>query len=84
MRAWALPSYVASEVSTLDTVLRTGAKAPEGPMDVICGPEVTGIASHESCGHPYEADRILGREAAQAGESFVSPSMLGTRIGSEL
>lgn len=84
MRAWDLPSYVASEVSTLDTVLRTGAKAPEGPMDVICGPEVTGIASHESCGHPYEADRILGREAAQAGESFVSPSMLGTRIGSEL
>jgi len=37
---------------------------------------------HESAGHSYEADRILGREAAQAGESFITREMLGTRIGS--
>jgi TldD protein len=36
---------------------------------------------HESCGHPSEADRILGREAAQAGKSFIKPNMIGERIG---
>jgi TldD protein len=48
------------------------------------GPEVVGIAAHESCGHPFEADRILGREAAQAGESFVKPDMIGETVGTEL
>jgi len=38
---------------------------------------------HESCGHPCEADRILGREAAQAGLSFIKPSMKGLDIGSQ-
>jgi TldD protein len=47
------------------------------------GPEVVGIICHESCGHPQEADRILGREAAQAGESYLEPDMIGTKIGSE-
>ena len=33
-------------------------------------------------GHPLEADRVLGREAAQAGESYVKPEMVGkARIG---
>jgi len=50
---------------------------------MILGSEVTGIICHESCGHPQEADRILGREAAQAGESYIKPGMLGQRIGSE-
>ena len=53
-------------------------------MDVVTGPEVTGIAVHESCGHPYEADRIFGREGAQAGESFVKKSDIGKRIGSNI
>jgi TldD protein len=52
-------------------------------MDVVCAPEVVGIMVHESAGHPYEADRILGREAAQAGESFISASMRGSRIGTD-
>jgi len=81
---WDLPNYVAGEVSTLKEILSKGKAPPTGNMDILCGPEVTGIASHESCGHPYEADRILGREAAQAGESFVSIDMLGDRIGSEM
>jgi len=84
IREWDLPSYVSGETTTLKNVLGKGQKPPKGSMDILCGPEVTGIASHESCGHPYEADRILGREAAQAGESFVSLDMLGTRIGSEI
>jgi TldD protein len=47
------------------------------------GSEVVALIVHESCGHPSEADRILGREAAQAGKSFIKPSMLGQRIGNE-
>jgi len=56
-----------------------------GKMDLVCGYEVTGIAAHESCVHPMEADRILGREMSQAGKSFISLGghfWLGTRIGS--
>jgi TldD protein len=62
--------------------MKEGKKSPKGKLDIVIGPEVAGIAAHESCGHPYEADRISGREAAQAGESFVKAKMLGTRIGS--
>ncbi|MCP4764164.1 MAG: TldD/PmbA family protein [archaeon] len=40
------------------------------PIDVVVGSEVIGIMCHENVGHPSEGDRILGREGAQAGESF--------------
>ncbi len=40
------------------------------PLDVIVGPEVSGIMAHENVGHPSESDRIMGREKAQAGGSF--------------
>ena len=53
-------------------------------MDLVVGPQVSGIAAHESCGHPTEADRVLGREASQAGKSFISPDGLGMKVGSEL
>ncbi|MBU6998694.1 MAG: TldD/PmbA family protein [Theionarchaea archaeon] len=72
------------EVRVLYRILKEGVKAPSDSVSVIVGPEVAGITAHESCGHPLEADRILGREAAQAGESFVNPTMVGTTIGSEL
>ena len=39
-------------------------------IDVIISGEISGIISHENIGHPSEADRIYGREGAQAGESF--------------
>ncbi|RLI71367.1 TldD/PmbA family protein [Candidatus Heimdallarchaeota archaeon] len=45
-------------------------EASLGVTDVIVSGEVAGIIAHENCGHPSEADRILGREGAQAGESF--------------
>lgn len=84
---WADPVRLAGEVGHEIAVtyenMKEGVKAPSEKIDLILGPEVVGIAAHESCGHPYEADRISGREAAQAGESFISQKMLGTRIGSE-
>ncbi len=45
--------------------------------DVVLGPEVVGIVCHESSGHPSEADRMLGRESAQAGETFLDRRSLG-------
>ncbi len=71
------------DVSALKNLIEKGVKTPEGKVDVVISPEVAGIAVHESVGHPYESDRIFGREAAQAGESFVKPDMLGERIGSD-
>ena len=64
--------------------INNAQKLVQGKYDVILSPELVGIASHESCGHPYEADRILGREAAQAGKSFVNEKMLGSKIGSDV
>ncbi len=51
--------------------------------NVVVAPEIIGIAVHESVGHPDEADRVFGREAAQAGTSYLKPESLGVRIGSE-
>ena len=55
---------------------------PKGVMDVILHPEIVGLSLHESIGHPSEADRVLGREAAQAGLSYRID--LKGRIGSEV
>ncbi len=56
----------------------------KGKVDFIAGPEVVGIICHENCGHPSEGDRIMGREGAQAGESFWRDLKLGeSRVGSE-
>ncbi|MBT7062643.1 TldD/PmbA family protein [Candidatus Woesearchaeota archaeon] len=72
------------KAKSLQLNLKRGVLAPKEKVDVIVSPTVAGIIAHESCGHPYEADRIFGREAAQAGESFVTPSMIGTRIGTDV
>jgi len=80
---WAAGAALAEEVRVLKELIDKGKPVKSGEYDLICGPEVAGIAAHESCGHPMEADRILGREMSQAGKSFVSPKMLGDRIGSK-
>jgi TldD protein len=63
--------------------IKASAKPPtDETLDIVLGPIVAGLTSHESCGHPGEADRILGREGAQAGESFLKDDKLGMQIGS--
>jgi len=79
----AIREQMEGEAKFMGLLLRKGRRPPEGLVDVVTGPEVTGIISHESIGHPFEADRVLGREAAQAGESYLTPGDVGTRIGSE-
>lgn len=74
-----IPSYLIEMLPGI----KASAKPPKDEkLDIILGPNVAGLTSHESCGHPGEADRILGREGAQAGESFLKPDKLGIQIGS--
>ncbi len=80
---WNLLEVLPDEVVMLKNQIEKGKRVGPGKYDLVCGPEVVGIASHESCGHPMEADRILGREMSQAGRSFVSPDMVGQKVGSE-
>jgi TldD protein len=81
---WDLPKLLSEEARTLSKILVEACSPPEGEMDVVLGPEVVGIVCHESCGHPAEADRILGREAAQAGETYLNMDSLGMRVGSSV
>jgi TldD protein len=83
---WNAADKVIHDAKVLKDVITKGKALTPGTMDLICGSEVTGIAAHESCGHPMEADRILGREMSQAGRSFIykdGPYWLGTKIGSK-
>ena len=82
-KKWNINEVLKNEVKNLDLTAKKGKKISGGRMDVVAGPEISGIAVHEACGHPYEADRILGREGAQAGESFVNCDSIGNKIGSE-
>jgi TldD protein len=75
--------YVQNEAENLALVVKNEQKPPRETMDVVLGPQVVGIIAHESAGHPGEADRILGREAAQAGESYLKRNDLGIKIGSK-
>ena len=79
---WKADEKIAEHARTLKRALTKGKPAPREVLDLVVGPYVSGIAAHESCGHPSEADRIMGREAAQAGESFIETGMLGSKIGS--
>ncbi|RMF54718.1 TldD/PmbA family protein, partial [Candidatus Woesearchaeota archaeon] len=84
LEEWNLKEKLRDEVLGMEKNAKHGVKAPAKKLDVVCSPEVAGIIAHEAAGHPYEADRILGRESAQAGESFVTKEMINTRIGSEV
>ncbi|UCH56907.1 MAG: TldD/PmbA family protein [Candidatus Bathyarchaeota archaeon] len=84
---WNVPEELVHESQVLQRLMRKGKPLKPGKTTLVCGTEVVGIAAHESCGHPMEADRILGREMAQAGRSFIYQGglyWLGSRIGSDL
>jgi TldD protein len=77
-----LSEVAREEGEAMARILMEGRAVLPGRYDVVVGGEVSGIIAHEGCGHPQEADRIMGREGAQAGESYVKRDMLGRRIGS--
>ncbi|MCL4326556.1 MAG: TldD/PmbA family protein [Candidatus Thermoplasmatota archaeon] len=80
---WHADEDLKNECIIQKKILDNGVSIKPQKYTVVCGPEVSGIAAHESAGHPMEADRILGREISQAGGSFITAEMLGTQIGSE-
>jgi len=81
---WDPAKLAKEEVLTLGAILREARGMGEERCDLILGPEVVGIISHESSGHPAEADRILGREAAQAGEAYLDEASIDRTVGSEV
>ncbi len=81
-KQWDVANSVEQEAREIIAANNTSNRLT-GKVDVVASPEIAGIIAHESCGHPYELDRILGREAAQAGESFVKLSMVGTKFSNE-
>jgi len=82
VKEWGALDKVLEEARTCQNALDHGVKSPEGRMDLVVGPPVAGIMAHESGGHPTEADRVLGREASQAGKSFITPESVGMKVGS--
>jgi len=80
---WRLDEAMLEEAGVVSEAVRSAVEPPEGVMDVVLGPEIVGLVCHESAGHPGEADRMLGREAAQAGETYITREHIGSRIGSE-
>lgn len=84
VEAWDLPLRMAEETTVLGKVLRDASSFRSGKKDLILGPEIIGLVAHESAGHPSEADRLQGREAAQAGETFLSDKGHPRRVGREL
>ena len=84
-KQWKITEKLAHNAQVLKNVITQAKAIKPGKTTLVCGPEVAGIAAHESCGHPMEADRILGREMSQAGRSFIYQGgkyWLGTKIGS--
>jgi TldD protein len=83
---WKIPEKMVHDAMVLRDVITKAKAVKPGNSDLVCGSEVAGIAAHESCGHPMEADRVLGREMSQAGRSFIYKGgryWVGTRIGSK-
>ncbi len=79
---WEVEKHIQHDLQFLKNLIKKGEKAPpEG--DVVLSSYITGLIAHESCGHPFEADRILGREAAQAGKSYASLELMGKKIANE-
>ena len=81
VKKWNLYEFLRNEATILSKVASEAKDPPKGNIDIVIGSELAGLIAHENCGHPSEADRILGREAAQAGESFLSIDKLGEKIG---
>ena len=74
--------HMQDDLGSLAVALLKASPPPRGRMDVVLSPELAGIIAHEAAGHPSEADRVMGREAAQAGMSFRSWMREGEEIGS--
>jgi len=58
--------------------LLVAPSAPEGVTDIVLGGPQLALQVHESCGHPVELDRVLGKEISYAGGSFLTLDKLNS------
>ncbi|MBC7081787.1 MAG: TldD/PmbA family protein [Thermoplasmatales archaeon] len=82
LKKWEVEKKIEKDIDFLKKI-KNGEKAPK-KGDVILSPLISGLIAHEGCGHPFEADRIIGRELAQAGKSYVRSDMLREKIANEI
>ena len=82
VKTWDLEKTLEEKIKSVDEVLNKGKSVTPGKKDVVLSNMLSGIMVHESVGHPFEADRVLGRESAQAGLSYLVGRNFGERIGS--
>ena len=83
-KEWRILERAQEHAEAIIKILTEAKKCPEGKMDVVLGPSVSGLAAHEAAGHGYEADRIWGREGAQAGESWIRPDFIGKKVANDV
>lgn len=62
----------------------TARPVEPGEYDLVLEQTHLSLTIHESIGHGTELDRALGFEANYAGTSFLTPSFVGQRYGSDL
>jgi len=60
----------AREIADRAVELAKAKPAPTGKFPVLLDPEFVALLTHEVIGHPAEADRVIGREAAWAGRAW--------------
>lgn len=80
---WDVQRHLEDRVKEIDRILAKGKSPKEGKTDVVISSMIAGIMAHESVGHPFEADRVLGRESAQAGMSYLR-NLQTSKIGSSV
>ncbi len=87
LRMNSIGKAIDDEIEGLGNVAEKGINMTDREMrgirNVVISPEISGIAVHESIGHPNESDRVFGREAAQAGTSYINGGNLGMEVGSD-
>jgi TldD protein len=77
------PIKLSEELAKKAAELVKAPTAPTEEMTVIMDQDFVSLLSHEIIGHPSEADRVLGKEAAWAGVAWWK-GMIGQRVGSDL
>lgn len=73
----------AKDVGRRASKLAAAKPLPEKKTTVVLDQDLVALLCHEIIGHPSEADRVLGREAAWAGKAWWA-GMVGKRVGSKL
>ena len=73
----------AKEVGEKAVKLASARPMPRRSLPVVLDPDFVSLLVHEIIGHPSEADRVLGKEAAWAGRAWWA-GKIGQKVGSSL